>query len=822
VDRALNREEWQPLADALAQATKTFGLKCDRAVTIDSARVLRVPDTFNYKNNEKRPVKLLGIADDYTVERLWRALEPHRTAPKVNGYAQRDDFMLDPELFKNPRRPINGYTNELSAGIETHDDVMPEDELRMCVDAIPNPGTEWNAWNNMGMRIYAATEGADYGLAEWERWSAKNPDGNVNDKDTCSDRWETYKTSPPTRTGGGALVNAARAALGDPKWMPRSKLAQVTAAVSSGIVLPPLPVGYTRDILGRVCIQVQDPVTKRAHDQLLFPYPINEAFLQDGDTGMVLVFDTVLKGMGARRVRLNTSEINGIAMRASLQSQGVMVPARKSELEPIGEFMASWVTTLQQSKAFVQSKSFGWETENGVTQGFIFGEQLWTPNGGSPAGSPHPVTARHYKPTGSIDPWIAAAKLITDQDRPALQVMLATAFAGPLVKFTNEPGCVVSGYSSESGIGKSTVMKIAQAVWGDPVKGMVTLDDTMNSSIGTMEALRSIPLYYDEVKGDDAMRNLVKLIFRVSQAKGKARMARDASQRELGEWQTLMVTASNDSLLHWVMQNTSTTLAGMYRILSFPVRPMDPCGPGVLSTAEASRIIGKVHHNYGLVGLEYAKWLGANFATIDPEIFEYHKQLEREFNSLREERFWMASCAAILKGAEYANRLGWTKFDLVSMKRFLFDTLNDLRGVKKTESNDLSEVYNVKIFINQFINAMRGHNTLITNKVKTGPGKPTKGEIKVMCDTMRLGAIHVQRGLEDDIIRLSVTKLGQWLSEQGKSRALIMERAKAPITVGGLGGRVITGGRLGSGTGDPRVTCGTEYLLELDASSVED
>ena len=41
--RALTREEWQPLANALAQAAKQHGLKCDTQCTIDSARVLRVP-----------------------------------------------------------------------------------------------------------------------------------------------------------------------------------------------------------------------------------------------------------------------------------------------------------------------------------------------------------------------------------------------------------------------------------------------------------------------------------------------------------------------------------------------------------------------------------------------------------------------------------------------------------------------------------------------------------------------------------------------------------------------------------------------------------
>src|SRR5262249_21461577 len=106
---------------------------------------------------------------------------------------------------------------------------MSAEELRACLDASPNPETtDWNRWNTIGMRVYEASEGADYGLKEWETWSNNNPNSVVYEKDSCADRWATYHRSPPTRTGGGALVNEARAVLNDPKWLPRVVSTQVT------------------------------------------------------------------------------------------------------------------------------------------------------------------------------------------------------------------------------------------------------------------------------------------------------------------------------------------------------------------------------------------------------------------------------------------------------------------------------------------------------------------------------------------------------------------------------------------------------------------
>jgi hypothetical protein len=153
----------------------------------------------------------------YTTEQLDEALAPYETTLPAR-FRVTSDFFEDASLFatgpsvKFANQPIG---NELSAGIETH---MPQWELAQVLDVIPNTKTDWNLWNSSGMRIYAATDGADYGLQEWERWSAKNP--NAGSKDSCQSRWDAYHSSPPTRTGSGALIKEARRATGNPAWFP--------------------------------------------------------------------------------------------------------------------------------------------------------------------------------------------------------------------------------------------------------------------------------------------------------------------------------------------------------------------------------------------------------------------------------------------------------------------------------------------------------------------------------------------------------------------------------------------------------------------------
>ena len=115
LSRALPRAEWQPLANALAQAGKRHGLKADYQVTIDLARLLRIPGTENNKQNTPRPVILVGNPPeiDYPVERLGEALEPYRAALPTTQQAQ----SLNYSEFLPPRPALAGVS-DLSAGIE--------------------------------------------------------------------------------------------------------------------------------------------------------------------------------------------------------------------------------------------------------------------------------------------------------------------------------------------------------------------------------------------------------------------------------------------------------------------------------------------------------------------------------------------------------------------------------------------------------------------------------------------------------------------------------------------------------------------------------
>jgi hypothetical protein len=79
------------------------------------------------------------------------------------------------------------------------------DQVREMLSRIPNTEPDWNEWVKVGMAVYNSTGGSDDGLEAWREWSDTCP-VQGNSYDTVDDRWQHFKSSPPTSIGMGSLV----------------------------------------------------------------------------------------------------------------------------------------------------------------------------------------------------------------------------------------------------------------------------------------------------------------------------------------------------------------------------------------------------------------------------------------------------------------------------------------------------------------------------------------------------------------------------------------------------------------------------------------
>lgn len=785
--------EWQPLAHALVEATKKVGLKCDTQCTIDSARILRVAGTPNNKYVPVQFTTQMVIGEPQLLERMQWALEP---------------YLAVTPLPMPPRPPLQGE-NELAAGIEAGQaspidiaTVLPHcpfllDALR--TEGAHNPNPLWHLTTLLSTFMEGGDQLAHLMSREHPTYTREETqklyERKVREREERNIGWPACRTIHAS----GATQCATCPHLQEGK-SPLHFGRRAISIVTAGMPQDDLPPWYVRNEKGIVIATVRDD-QGNVTQQPVCNLPILNGWIQS-EPEWVLNFTTTTNVR--KQIHLPTGIVNTNEMRKHLQKQGFMLPENTKLLV---RFLLAWIDKLRQTKnAVVSTAPFGWiENDKGI-EGFAYNGAVWTPDVPRVAPNPDPTLAKVYRPVGDIQSWKDAARLVLNMENTPLDVLIATSFASPLVKFTYKQGLTVSCYSKESGIGKTTALQVAQSVWGNHISAMFMLDDTTNDMASEMGTTKSLPSYWDELKSQKDVEAFVKIVFKMTGGRDKKRMRADTSLREPGRWNTLLTLCSNESLLDVITHHQKTTPAGLYRVFEFTAAPSTK---GVISQAVAGRIAGKLDSNYGHVGLEYAKFLGANAARIHDEVHALHVQLDTDFGFHNEERNWSAIIAAILMGAKYATDQGYCTFDQIRMRDFLFEKLEALRKLRQNSAVDMNNVDNLVEVVSMYLNVMRDRHTLSTDKMWHGGGRPPPGAINTIGDTTKLtGGIFIRVAHEDKLIRIGQNHFRDWLMKNGYPASNIIDNLEKKM------GAKFVKGRLAAGTGF--ASGGDERLWEID------
>lgn len=786
----ISRTEWLEYAHKLVAAVKQFGLQCDTQCSIDAARVLRIPDTHNWKYDPPRDVKfLIAPGEEYTFDRIKRALDPFETG-----------FRPEPTL--PPRAPIQGVS-ELAAGIEvrTAPPVNLGEAAKECAflrEAVDTGGANFdNPLWNLTTLISTFTDGGRQdahlmacGHAEYSQETTDELyDRKSNEREKKNLGWPKCASIAAGYSGCNACPHRmdGKSPLHFAGMIPKAKPQTIKPSND-------LPDGYVRDGDG-VVHQLVPQSDGSMVTVAVAPYAINDGWIQRNPWHFnftLKINDDITSQIHIPFELLPTKE----PFFKFISNQGVNL--QEQYMRRFREFIMAWVDKLRQGRnSIVTSSPFGWTVSGGRLEGFSYGGTVFTPNDDRPAANPNPNIQQQYTPVGERQPWIDAAKMITDQKRAGLNVILASAFAAPLVRFTGQRGLLISSYSLESGIGKSTAISVAQAVWGNPVKGVQQLNDTQNSVINKLGEIKNLPLFWDELKTEEDTRRFVNLAFQLSSGKEKSRLTSQSIQREVGTWETMMLCASNDSLIDFITRATKMTTAGLMRVLEYTVTPGVI---GQIDKTKASLLVSALNDNYGMVGLDYAEFLGRNHPQINADMEVVSTRFSKLLNTDAEERFWHAAVVCIYQGAAYANQLGYTNIDLADLENFLVDAVKNMRKERSSQTVDMRKQINVSNIISQYLDAMRAKHTLFTNSVHVSKGKPPAGSITVERDASKLDGIYVQVGLKDGILRMTDSHLREWLGKAGYSPHVFMKAMEREFGQQRIVGRIGSGTMYASGT----------------------
>ena len=129
---------------------------------------------------------------------------PAITEAQITSFLERAAPLIGAEPPRQ-ERPTDRAASGRGLGADTL-------QVLTALQAIPNDGpSDWEAWNRIGMAVWAATGNSEAGRAAWHAWSSQH---SAYDQAATDERWFHYADSPPTQIGAGTLFYLARRGTG--------------------------------------------------------------------------------------------------------------------------------------------------------------------------------------------------------------------------------------------------------------------------------------------------------------------------------------------------------------------------------------------------------------------------------------------------------------------------------------------------------------------------------------------------------------------------------------------------------------------------------
>jgi hypothetical protein len=248
-------------------------------------------------------------------------------------------------------------------------------------------------------------------------------------------------------------------------------------------------------------------------------------------------------------------------------------------------------------------------------------------------------------------------------------------------------------------------------------------------------------------------------------------MNANATIQVAGKWQTMMVTASNQSLSEIAREATKGTDAGSVRVFEWRVPPM--LGASTVTSSEAARVSGTTVNNYGRAGAVYAEWLGKNSVVAEQLVSRLSDALNVETQADPDERFWISSIATILAGASVARSLGLVNFDLAALKKFSLEALAALRMDRIiTPSIGADTMPKLTELIGQYLSENKFEHTLETSIV---PVKGGTNQTRIDAGGERLRSLDIQIDNTHGLVHLRTAPFYTWLHSKGLQRKATLD-----------------------------------------------
>ena len=704
LEETVSRTQWEPLSERLRQLCVEQGLIVDPSV-FEASRVLRIPGTFNFKNEEPMPVEvlssdtvripyaqmkdLLGAADPQPEKPdfIPSSLSPMMEALMANKVKRFKTIMMKTARGEGCNQLLYCFENQA-----TLDEPLWRSALSIaafCVDrhsAATKMSEKHDGYDPDEVEIKInnlRSKGGPHHCATFEKQNFGGCDG-------CAHKG---KIKSPIVLG----IEIEEADDEDNEVVVEEEEGKT---VTLNIPEYPFPFfrGKNGGVYRRPDDEESDPVLVYEHDL----YVVKR--MRDPEMGEVALFRLHLPHDGVREFAVSTAAISSKdELRKLLAQQGVV--AHHKQYENLAVFVVTFIKNLQYTrKADIMRTQFGW-VENDSK--FIMGDKEITKDGTfySPPTSTTEFFAEKIHPKGDIDKWKEVFNLYGMAGMEAHAFAALTAFGSPLFKFTGLDGAIINVIYELAGSGKSTILRMCNSVYGQPKELMAIPKDTFNSKMQQLGVMNNLPNTMDEITNMSGME-FSDVAYSISQGRGKNRMKSQSNALRLNNtsWKNMTLCSANCSFYEKLGEAKNTPDGESVRLLEYKIEPND-----IIGMALGKEMFDhQLNENYGHAGEIYISWLVNNLEEAKALVKKIQARIDSEVQFTARERFWSAVAACNIAGGLIAKSLELHNYDMAKvyswLKGMLSEMRNDVKPPNSTPISALGEFINSHIF-----------NTLVVN-----------------------------------------------------------------------------------------------------------
>lgn len=686
------REEWEPVAARLRELCNIHGLIVD-PVVFEVARIMRLPGTLNYKDNPPKSVEVMSTAKPVAFDEFYRTLgvktqdlTPVETPKReLSDLAKSLQENVTSRFGKIMRRSIKGNGCQQLLDCYENRDSLSEGRwfnalsvAKFCID--------------QDTAIHTLSEGhPDYeptktlqkikhilGPHTCDVFERNNPGG-------CEGCPHLGKIKSPIMLGREvqAATDADNTVVEEPEEVGAEPVRHV---------IPEYPFPFFRGKNGG--IYRKPPLDKEGkpseeEDILVLPYDfyilkrMRDPVSKDV---VVLKLHTVKDG-----IREFATPIKDIVEPGDFKKllAGESILCSKREFDFLSEYMRASLKALRDNEKAEQMRlQFGWADNDSK---FIVGDSEITVDGTfySPPSSITSAVAERMGPVGSLEKWQEVFDLY---GRPGLEpnaFAALTGFGAPIFKFLGQRGAMINVIHPNSGTGKTTILHMANSIWGSPDGLCCVKEDTLNAKILRLGMYNNLPYTVDEMT-NMSPNDFSTLVYNITQGRGKDRVKASANElrHNATTWQTMALCSSNASFYEKMGIAKNSPDGELMRLVEYKIDYSDAIDPALAKNMFDHQLMD----NHGHAGRIYATWLLHNYERAKNAALNTQAKLDRELKLTQRERFWSAVLAANLTGGAIAKNIGLIDWDMKRIYDWSCNMLLGLRDEVQPPRNNAIEV----------------------------------------------------------------------------------------------------------------------------------